>query len=373
MEGEINKFIKVWLSILVCLSCCYAISKIVSKDLSRLLCVLPFVCLFIFLPLDLHSIHLRSTTAFFIVWLANFKLLLFAFGRGSLCSDPSISLGRFVALACLPIKIQQNTPPKKINPSTLKSHLNGPMSHLNGQNKENPTSKKTQERHVSPLNYAIKGILFSILARLYDYNDYMHPKVIMLLYCFHIYFLLKFILAIAATLARALLGIELEPQFNELYLTTSLQDFWGRRSNLMVNNILRLSVYNPTHHMVTCVVGQRWAQLFATFVVSRLMHELMFYYMGLVKPSWEVIWFFLLHGLCLVIEIVLKEVVFASRFRLPWLISGPLTNGFVIITSFWLFFPPFLRFKADERAFEKYAALGEFLKKVTCTFIRLHA
>ena len=143
----------------------------------------------------------------------------------------------------------------------------------------------------------------------------------------------------------------------------------------MVTNILRLSVYNLTRHMMTCVIGHRWAQLFvvfATFVVSRLMHKLMFYYMGLVKPSWEVTWFFLLHGLCLVVEVVMKEVVLAGRFWLPWLISGPLTNGFVIITSFWLFFPPFLWFKVDEKAFEEYAALGDFLKNVILTFIRVH-
>ncbi|KAK4592047.1 hypothetical protein RGQ29_016505 [Quercus rubra] len=296
MEGEINNFIKVWLSILVCLSYCYAISKIVSKGLSRLLYVLPIVCLFIFLPLDLHSIHLRSTPAFFIVWLANFKLLLFAFGRGPLYGHN-----------------KENLPPKPIE-----KPKNPPMPHLNGQNKENPTSKKTQERHISPLNYAIKGILFSILTRLYDYSDYMHPKVIMLLYFLHTYFLLEFILAIATTLARALLGIELEPQFNEPYLTSSLHDFWGGRWNLMVT------------------------------------------------------WFFLLHGLCLVVEVVMKEVVLAGRFQLPWLISGPLTIGFVIITSFWLFFPPFLQFKDDEKAFEEYVALGEFLKNVILTFIRVH-
>ena len=68
----------------------------------------------------------------------------------------------------------------------------------------------------------------------------------------------------------------------------------------------------------------------------------------------------------------MKEVVLAGRFQLPWLISGPLTIGFVIIPSFWLFFPPFLRFKDDEKAFEEYVALGEFLKNVILTFIRVH-
>ncbi|KAL4600869.1 hypothetical protein ACB092_11G231000 [Castanea dentata] len=265
MEGEIYNFIKVWLSVFVCLSYCYTISKKVSKGLSRLLCVLPVVCLFLFLPLDLHSIHLGGVTAFFIAWLANFKLLLFAFGKGPLCSDPSISLGHFLALACFPIKIQQSTPPKpqntssKVNPFPLESQnghskenppqkpiekpKNPPLSHLNGQNKENPTSRKTQEGHISLLNYAVKGVLLAILACLYDYSDHMHPKVLLILYCFHIYFLLEFILAIVATLARVLLGMELEPQFKEPYLSTSLQDFWGKRWNLMVTNI-------ATHHSV---------------------------------------------------------------------------------------------------------------------------
>ena len=97
------------------------------------------------------------------------------------------------------------------------------------------------------------------------------------------------------------------------------------------------------------------------------MHELMFYYMGLVKPSWEVTWFFLLHGLCLAVEVALKKEVFASRWWLPPLISGPLTLGFVMVTCFWLFFPQFLRCKVDERAFEEYAALGKFVNNATRT------
>ncbi|KAL0006987.1 hypothetical protein SO802_008489 [Lithocarpus litseifolius] len=395
MVGEIYNFIKVWLSVFVCLSYCYTISKKVSKGLSRLLCVLPIVCLFLFLPLDLHSVHLGGTTAFFIAWLANFKLLLFAFGKGPLSSDPSISLGRFVALACFPIKIQQSTPPKpqntssKVNPFPLESQnghskenppqnpkekpKNRPLSHLNGQNKENPTSKKTQEGHISLLNYAVKGVLLAILACLYDYSDHMHPKVLLILYCFHIYFLLEFILAIVATLTRVLLGMELEPQFNEPYLSTSLQDFWGKRWNLMVTNILRITVYNPTRHaLVTRGINKKGAPLiavFATFVVSGFMHELIFYYMGRMSPTWEVTWFFLLHGLCLVVELVLKTEVFTNRWRLPRLVSGPLAIGFVFVTSFWLFFPPFLRFKADVRAFEEYALLGELLKNVTRALI----
>ncbi|KAL4600883.1 hypothetical protein ACB092_11G232200 [Castanea dentata] len=273
MEGEINNFIKLWFSVLVCLSYCYAISKIVSKGPSRLLCALPIVCIFLFLPLSLHTIHLGGTAAFFIAWLANFKLLLFAFGKGPLCSNPSISLGHF-----------------------------------------------TKEGHISLLNYAIKCILMVIMFRVYDYGDQIHhPKLILILCCFHIYFSLEIILAIVAVLAQALVGLELEPQFNEPYLSTSLQDFWGRRWNLMVTNILRDAVYNPTHRSMT-LLG--------------LMHELIFYYMGRLRPTWEIMCFFLLHGFCLVVKIVLKKSFFTTGggWRLPCLISGPLTLGFMINT-----------------------------------------
>ena len=129
----------------------------------------------------------------------------------------------------------------------------------------------------------------------------MYPKVLLILYCFHIYFLLGFILAIVATLAQVLLGMELEPQFNEPYLSTSLQDFWGRRWNLMVTNTLRITVYNSTQHaLVTHGINKKWAPLivvFATFVVSGFMHELIFYLLWSVSPTWEVTWFFLLYGL----------------------------------------------------------------------------
>jgi hypothetical protein len=107
MEGEVNKFIKVWLSVFVCLSYRYAIGKIVPRGRRRLLCVLPIVCFFLYLPLNLHSVHLGVITSFFIAWLAHFKLLLFALGKGPLSSDPSTSLGRFMAVVCFPIKLRQ--------------------------------------------------------------------------------------------------------------------------------------------------------------------------------------------------------------------------------------------------------------------------
>ena len=143
----------------------------------------------------------------------------------------------------------------------------------------------------------------------------------------------------------------------------------------MVTSIVHVTIYNPTRCSMTHVVGHKWASLlavFTTFVVSGLMHELIFYYMGRLRPAWEIMCFFLLHGFCLVVEIVLKKSFFTvgNRWRLPCLISGPLTLGFVIITSLWLFFPQCFRSKVD-RGFGEYVLFYEYLNNVTHSFKEL--
>nr|TKR90382.1 hypothetical protein D5086_0000233760 [Populus alba] len=125
-DGEMYSMMKVWLSIFASLTYCYIIGKMIPKGVTRLLCVLPIVCLFLLLPLELTSIHFGGMTSFCVAWLANFKLLLFAFGKGPLCLDPKISFGRFVSVACFPIKVLQ-IPPQKPN--------------LNGHGHENQAQK----------------------------------------------------------------------------------------------------------------------------------------------------------------------------------------------------------------------------------------
>lgn len=342
MEGEINSFIKVWLLVLASLTFCYFISKIVPKGLlSRLLTILPLIFLNLLLPLNLHTLHLGVSTAFFLAWLSNFKLLMFAFAKGPL-SDPSLSLPHFLALASLPIKTPNSHP------------------------KDHPSTKTSQKGLKSIWNYGIKCLIILLFLKLYDYTEFIHPTLILLIYTVHIYIGLEVLLAIVGGLARAGLGIELEPQFDEPYLSTSLQDFWGRRWNIMVTRILRPSVYEPVLYFSELFTGRKWAPLpaiLATFMVSAIMHELMFFYMGRRWPAWEISCFFLLHGACLVVEVALKKSL-PRRNGLPRIIAAPVTVGFVTVTSFWLFFPEFLRSNAIVRAIEEYAAIGAFVKDV---------
>ncbi|OMO83624.1 putative long-chain-alcohol O-fatty-acyltransferase 5 protein [Corchorus capsularis] len=151
---------------------------------------------------------------------------------------------------------------------------------------------------------------------------------------------------------------------DEPYLATSLQDFWGRRWNLVVTNILRQTIYKPVRSFSDSVLGPKWAPLpavMAAFVVSGLMHELLFYYVTRVSPSWEVTWYFVLHGVCVVVEFGLKRV-FSGKLQLHWAVSAPLTVGFVVATAMWLFFPPVLRTGAVEKVLEEFKVFLDFAK-----------
>lgn len=327
MEGELYHLTLVWISAVTSLCYCYYMIQYATVGTKRLLSVFPVVILFLLLPLNLTTISLGGLSTFFLAWLANFKLLLLAFGKGPL-SSPDLSLPYFVATACLPIKLD--------------------LSGAGGLK--------------SPLNYAAKCLLLAALFPLYKKKDEIHPNLLMLMYAIHMYIGLEVSLAAIGAAAQQLVGAQLEPQFNEPYLSTSLQDFWGRRWNLMVTSILRPSVYDPVRSISIRLIGRRWSSLpaaFSTFLVSALMHELVFYYIGRKKPTWLVTYFFILHGVSVGAEILMKKAV---RWRLPAAVSCPLTVAYVAVTGLWLFFPALLRCDAEAKAWRETVAVVEFVK-----------
>ncbi|KAK8644006.1 hypothetical protein V6N13_013282 [Hibiscus sabdariffa] len=133
---------------------------------------------------------------------------------------------------------------------------------------------------------------------------------------------LELILSLVAAPTGAFFGFQLEPQFHEPYLATSLHNFWGRRWNLMA--------------------------VFVVFVVSGLMHELFFYYWTRVAPTWEVTWFFVLHGVALAVEVAVKKAALEEMSMYHHrAVYGPLALGFVATTTFWLLFPQLVRNGVD--------------------------
>ncbi|KAI3851126.1 hypothetical protein MKW98_013932 [Papaver atlanticum] len=130
--GEFGRFIKVWCTVFSSLTYCYYIARNIPKGFPRLLSVLPIVYIFSLLPLNLTSIHFTIGVGFFISWLANFKLLLFCYDSGPLSSNPlpvlpsstsSMTLLRFLAIACLPIMIKQSNPSSSFSSSSASLFL----------------------------------------------------------------------------------------------------------------------------------------------------------------------------------------------------------------------------------------------------------
>ncbi|KAL8505483.1 hypothetical protein ACS0TY_016654 [Phlomoides rotata] len=331
MDLEILTFTKIWLTATASLIFCHQITTRIPAGAARLLSLLPIIYLFTILPLRLSTFHLAGPTIFYLVWLGNFKLLLFAFNQGPLCPTPPLSLPHFLSIALLPIKPKHSLSPNQ------KSH--------------------------KPIPTLLKCVLFALTVYLYEYRDSIHPYLILVMYCCHLYLGVELILAVSAAPVRALLGSELEPQFDQPYLATSLQDFWGRRWNLMVTSILRPTVYYPVRRISTRILGRTWAlpvAFVATFLVSGLMHEVVYYYFTRVSPTWEVTWFFVLHGVLVAVEVRLKKAL-GDRWRLPAAVSRPLTVGILAVTGGWLFFPQLTRNGVDLKVISEYSILVRFI------------
>ncbi|KAF7141030.1 hypothetical protein RHSIM_Rhsim06G0224500 [Rhododendron simsii] len=336
MEEEIKNLIKIWLSITASLCYCYFIPSRIPKGKYRLLSLLPILSLFTILPLHLTCVFpIFAVTG--ITWLANSKLLLFSFDLGPLSSNPPKSLPFFITFACLPTRIT---------------------------NQNHESQIPTKPRNLA-LSLAIEIVILSLLMGvLLDYRERLiqHGIVLVLLYCVVVFLLVDILFAVSNV--GGLLGLEIEPPSDEPYLATSLQDFWGRRWNLTVTNILRHIVYKPVWAGTVGVLGKQWAQVvgvLSTFLVSGLMHELLLFYVTRVSPTWEMTGFFMLHGVGVAAEKCVERAL-PGQWRLHWAVSRPLTVGFVVATSFWLFFPPLMRNNVDVRAIDEFKMFMDFMK-----------
>ncbi|MBA0577694.1 hypothetical protein Golob_028045, partial [Gossypium lobatum] len=80
-----------------------------------------------------------------------------------------------------------------------------------------------------------------------------------------------------------------------------------------------------------------------------------------VAPTWEVTWFFILHGVAVVAEVVVKKVV-PVKMRLHTVVAGALALGFVAVTTVWLFLPQLVRNGVDEKNIGEYSKLMDLIK-----------
>ncbi|CAN6248962.1 unnamed protein product [Urochloa humidicola] len=334
MASEVAALAAVSAAAAVALSYARLATSRLAPGIPRLAALLPVLFLLPFLPFAFSSIHLRTISAFFLVWLCAFKLLLLAAGHGPL--HPCLPLARFVACAALPIKVRDD-------------HDNHPQ----------PPSRRSLPSGFL-LSYASKAALFAALISARCYRAQIPAWAAPAFDGAHVYLMLELFLASAAALARALLGAELEPQFDRPYLASSLRDFWGRRWNLMVPGVLRPCVYRP----VRARLGSAAAGVLAAFLVSGVMHEVMFYYITLEVGTGEVTAFFALHGASAVAERwCAARWGEGGRMRLPRPVATALTLAFVTGTGSWLFLAPVIRSGLDKAIVAECEGMLAFLER----------
>ncbi|ERN10619.1 hypothetical protein AMTRI_Chr10g227450 [Amborella trichopoda] len=364
--AELKALVRVSTVLVPTLAYSYTVIPRLSPKIPRLLAISPVLYLLFILPWQFSTVHLRSISAFFLTWLCCFKLVLLCYDIGPLSRPWSTSsFINFVAVTAFPIKVKE-----------------GDVRETQNKKKNDESSrKKTQPPHCggrggyifkTVLNLAIKTSLLILIIFLYNYKHFYTSTTLLILYCFHIFLALEVVLGSWAVMAKLIVGSQLEPQFNKPYLSSSLKEFWGQRWNLIVTNMLRPTVYEPVLNLwgVSARAGRpplgaRVAALMATFVVSGLMHELMFYYMtGGQRPSWEVTLFFILHGLLTGIEVAIGRRIGESAYpRFPKVVRVPLTLGIVISTGSWLFFPPLTRSGADVKGIKEFDQVVEWSRE----------
>ncbi|KAK4782020.1 hypothetical protein SAY86_016122 [Trapa natans] len=342
MDGETRSFLNVWLTAIAALCYCYYVTASLPPWKLRVLSLLPVIALFAALPLCISTVIPSGVTAFFLAWLCNSRLLLLAFDSGPLRQHKK-SIPLFVTLACLP---------------------------LNVRSESNRRGAPAARAPKLPFNWAAKILLLAVLVTANGTHCYKdaNPKLLVAIYSCMLYLLIDVVLGFFINAVRLLTGVDLEPPSNEPYLSTSLQDFWGRRWNLVVTDTLHQSVYVPLRRAAEPFLGRQWANfpaILATFLVSGLMHELLYYYVIRAYPTWEVTWFFVFHGICVAAEVRIKAAAAArgSRWRIHPAVSGPVAVTFVVVTGSWWFFPPLVRSGVDVRVIEECNAPVKLLWK----------
>lgn len=86
------------------------------------------------------------------------------------------------------------------------------------------------------------------------------------------------------------------------------------------------------------------------------------YQLSSVAPTWHMTSFFMLHGSCVVMEMIIKRALAGKGWRVPDIIAILLTNTFVVVTGVSLFIPPFVNGSIHVKFLQDYTSAADFIK-----------
>ncbi|PUZ55568.1 hypothetical protein GQ55_5G222900 [Panicum hallii var. hallii] len=327
MESELRAL--AWAALLTPACAAYArfAARRLRPGLPRLAALFPTFPVFAYLPCTFASLHLRLFSTFFHTWLAINKLVLLALDRGPL--HPGLPLLPFVLCAGLPIKVRLV------------------QSRQTASKQQPPPPPPPVAEFLRPC--ARSALLLGFLAAAYPYTGWLPLYALHYLYCIQIFLTLDLVLSSVALASAAVLGASMERHFSAPLAVTSLNDFWGRQWNLMAVDLLRASAYEP--------VRARWgrdAGVLAAFLMSGLLHELLYWYMTLRRPTGEMLLFFMFQAASQIAE---RWARAAGLWRPPKAAAYLLVTVFMVVTVSEMFFGPFVRAGTDVRLTEETTAL----------------
>jgi len=278
----------------------FGVMKLLPKGMWRLLALLPLLAFYVYMPLKLGTVFERGLLSFFFTWLTSFKLVLLCWDAGP-ASDPwaIATFPRFLAVMNLSLHLKtQSSRASRIAPESggalVAKKLQDPASASETHGKHNGINTSSIQRkrmksdagkdlqqnknsnrlknhgtgsmggrnffqildesklwYIVLLRLFFKFIFLAMIVASYSFRAQLPWWVIYILYSAQIYITPSLIFDGVSLLASAALGIEIEPAFNKPFLSDSLTDFWGRRWNLLVSNLMRVAVYEP----VLCFCG----------------------------------------------------------------------------------------------------------------------
>jgi hypothetical protein len=330
----------------------------------RLLAATPVLATTCMLPLFFaHDTEVVTTVAvaFVHVWLTNFKVLGLALDRGPLTLP--LSALQFATVLLAPITPQIDGKMHRVGSVGRLADSCGTASEMLGR-----FAAKTA---------GLCCVVFGLAV-------FDPPRVVQeILYALGLYAFLGFFMDGPATAITSLMGLKIAPHFNQPYISSSVSSFWGARWNLTAANTLRFMVYDticdgrlvarrnngpPARAPQSTSTQLRALAMMACFVVSGLVHELMFWYcQGSTTGLWLA--FFSLQGPVILIEMVVQRLIRKSGWQVPKWARVAVTLYVLMGLGHLFFFPPPVQSGLADRVTgsikESFSALFERLMQHT--------
>lgn len=172
------------------------------------------------------------------------------------------------------------------------------------------------------------------------------------LYALGMYTFLGTIMDGPASALTSMVGLNIAPHFNAPFLSESVSSFWGSRWNLTASNTLRFLVYDPIcdgswvasppeRLPARATRALRAMAACACFIVSGLMHEVMFWYasaQGWARGVWFL--FFAVQGPLVLVEAAIHRQLRLKQISIPPPARVAIALTVLMTTAHFLFFPP---------------------------------